>query len=664
MNQVMMTLPATTLLCASAEAKWAPAEMNQVKQLSDPRLSPDNRHLLFVVTEAVATKTKNQFVSRIYKTESSGNSPAAPFSSTEHSSYHPRWSPDGTRVAFLSKRGNSVGLYLIQADGGEATPLVHEKRDVKTFEWSPDGKKIAFVMIDDKEEEKERKKTSSAYLFAHDTTITRLWLLDLSTPGAEPKPLTDDTTCVHSGGDFGTISTEFDWSPNSREIVFAFSPRLGFDAYHLDSSLATVDIETGRVKQWEKKAVYESMPRYSPDGKNVAYLVAHTDHRYAINRQLAIRSRDGEKFQLLAETPNQGSFLFGPTLLGWNSDGNGVLTLEPSGTKFKLFAVGINGSCKEVPTGDLHHGEISLSKDGSHLAFVGQTSNTPPEIYISKIVPFHPTQLSLLNRSFLANPLPKTEKVAWKSKDGLQIEGLLTYPEHYTPGKAVPLLLIVHGGPMGFFQETFIASANVYPIAAFAEAGFAVFRPNPRGSTGYGKEFRIANYHDWGGMDAEDLLSGVDFLIAQGIADPSKLGVMGWSYGGYMTARLLTLTNRFKAASMGAGPYNLFSQSSTTDLHRLLPDYLGNHLENHDFYRDRSPIFAAAKVATPCLIQHGETDQRVPVSQAYEWYRALELAGQSPTLILFPNSGHHISDPKARLDAMQQNLSWFRHHLQ
>lgn len=297
------------------------------------------------------------------------------------------------------------------------------------------------------------------------------------------------------------------------------------------------------------------------------------------------------------------------------------------------------------------------------LSFIAQSPSSPPEAYIAKLDHFEPTPVSSLNQHFNSHPQLKTEVISWNSTDGLKIEGLVTYPYNYQSEKQYPLLLLIHGGPMGFFDETFLGTSNYYPLASFAEAGFMILRPNPRGSSGYGKNFRCGNYADWGGMDCNDILTGVDSLVAKGIADPDRLGVMGWSYGGYMAAWIISQTSRFKAASLGAGLYNLVSMAGTTDLYRLLTDYLGDFIDNPQLYKDRSPINYVVNIDTPCLIQHGETDKRVPVSQAYEFYHALERAGKKPTLILYPGMEHRLSDPKMQLDAMKRNLAWFEQHL-
>jgi dipeptidyl aminopeptidase/acylaminoacyl peptidase len=216
---------------------------------------------------------------------------------------------------------------------------------------------------------------------------------------------------------------------------------------------------------------------------------------------------------------------------------------------------------------------------------------------------------------------------------------------------------------MGFYTEAFLGTPRIYPTAAFAQEGFMILRANPRGSTGYGRAFRIANYKNWGGKDFEDILAGIDYLISQNLVDASRMGIMGWSYGGYLTAWGLTQTKRFKAASAGAGPYNLVSMSGTTDLVRFMSDYLGSFLESPELYAACSPLLNAASIQTPCLLQHGLADRRVPVSQSYEFYHLLKQLHKTVSLILYPETGHGITDPAMHLDSLKRNLEWFKEHL-
>jgi dipeptidyl aminopeptidase/acylaminoacyl peptidase len=273
-------------------------------------------------------------------------------------------------------------------------------------------------------------------------------------------------------------------------------------------------------------------------------------------------------------------------------------------------------------------------------------------------------QVSRANRDIALPLIGKTEAIRWKSKDGLEIEGLLTYPANYETGKRYPLILNIHGGPTGVYGETFIGGFGPYPIAALAERGFAVLRPNPRGSGGYGKDFRFANYNDWGGRDYEDDQAGVDKVIEMGVADPDRLGIMGWSYGGFMTSWTITQTNRFKAAAIGAGVTDLWSFTGTSDIPGFIPDYFGGEpWAAFTSWTKHSPITYIKNVKTPTLLLHGEADERVPVSQGYEYYNALKHQGALAKMVVYPRQHHGPNEPKFIMDIMQRHIDWMEKYV-
>ena len=305
-----------------------------------------------------------------------------------------------------------------------------------------------------------------------------------------------------------------------------------------------------------------------------------------------------------------------------------------------------------------------LNRSRSTLGLALQGSAAPPEPFLSPVHQVAPRQVTRVNEDLPKAPLGKTSVVRWKSSDDFEVEGLLTCPAGYKEGTRCPLLVISHGGPPMAFTQTFIGSPGSYPIAAFAERGYAVLRSNVRGSTGYGKAFRYANYGDWGGGDFRDMMAGVDHVIALGVADPERLGIMGWSYGGFMTAWAITQTHRFKAASIGAPVTDLVSLNGTADMATFVPDYFGGESwEKLDAYIRHSPVFQAKGVTTPALMQHGTLDTVVPLSQGQEFYNALVRQGVEVRMLLYPRSGHGLRESKFVLQSMQENLAWFDKYL-
>ena len=293
-----------------------------------------------------------------------------------------------------------------------------------------------------------------------------------------------------------------------------------------------------------------------------------------------------------------------------------------------------------------------------------QKNDSAPEVYLSGASAFKPIQISRANADLPQLTLGKTEIIRWKSKDGKEIEGLLTYPVNFKKGVKVPLVLSIHGGPAEVYQQNFLANRYAYPYASFASHGFATLRPNPRGSTGYGAEFRRANIKNWGSGDYDDVMTGIDKVIEMGVADPNRLGVMGWSYGGFLASTILTKTKRFKAAAIGAPVTNLIAFTANSDLQNLIPDYLGGEYWNEPAaYQKISPIFNIKAVSTPTLIIHGEADFRVPISQSYELYYALKRRNVPVRMLVLPRQPHGPNEPKMLLITMQTQLDWFVKYL-
>jgi dipeptidyl aminopeptidase/acylaminoacyl peptidase len=648
-------LPATALAQASSSSGWTPELAMKVRNVGSIRVSPDGRKVVYTINQAVMSPEKSEFVSQIWSANADGSDPLQ-LTYAEKSSENPQWSPDGRLLAFTSGRGGKTNLYVLRLVGGEAEQVTDVKSGVGSFAWSPDGRQIAFVMRDAQsdDEEKSAKGKDDSRWIDENVKLNRLYVSNLKADAngkREPRKLT--------GGDYN-VDSDFDWSPDSQTIVFSRTRTPKVD-YWPTADLWSINASGGEPKQMAATTAAESSPFYSPDGKWIAFLISDDPPRWAGYRRIALIPAPGGAVKLLAET-----FDGQPNIVDWSEDGKSIYFIETRGTVTRLQSIAVDsGAIAELNKGSEVIGGLTLNQSRTMFGFSMQSSETAPEAFVSSVEKFSPVRVSSANADLPKLPLGKSEVLTWKSSDGLDVEGLLTYPVGYQAGKRVPLLLVIHGGPAGVFTQSFLAgSRSVYPLAAFSSRGYAVLRVNPRGSSGYGQKFRYANMKDWGGGDYQDLMTGVDKVIQMGVADPERMGVMGWSYGGYMTSWIVTQTKRFKAASVGAGVTNLMSFIGTADIPAFIPDYFGvQPWENLDVYRSHSAMFNMKGVTTPTLVQHGEADERVPISQGYEFYNALKVLNVPTRMIVLPRMPHGPNEPKMVLKASQTNLDWFEKYV-
>lgn len=643
-----------SVVTAQTSAGWDPEMHLKLKAVGTPRVSPDGKRILYTVSEAVTTPDKSEFVSQIWMANVDTKK-SVQLTFGDKSSMNPRWSPDGNWIAFTSNRKeNKNNLYLLSLNGGEAEPLTDVKTGVGNFDWSPDGRSIAFTMTDPKTEEEEKNdKAKNDYRWVDENfKMSRLYVLAIQKDAngkREPHKLTTGNYTV----------TGFDWSADGSRIVFSHAKTpIANDWTSTDVSI--VEVAGAKVTPLANSAAAEMSPTYSPDGKSIAMIVSDNPPRWAQSGVIQIFSASGGQPKAMA-----ASFDGQPDIAGWSADGKRIYFSEAKGTGTLIYSLDVaSNRIDEIKTDVAVYNAIDLNRPGTTFGFVRQTADTPGEIYVASVANFSPTQVSWTNSNMKLPPLGRTEVIRWKSKDGKEIEGLLTYPVGYQTGQRVPLILNIHGGPAGVFMQTFIGGRGVYPLATFASRGYAILRPNPRGSSGYGTEFRRANIQDWGFGDYQDLMTGVDRVIEMGVADPERLGVMGWSYGGFMTSWVVTQTQRFKAASAGAPVTNLMSFNGTADIPGFIPDYFGGQFwEIMDRYQKHSPMFNVKSVTTPTMIQHGEADVRVPIAQGYEFYNALKVKGVPVRMLVLPRQPHGPTEPRMQLAAMKANLEWFEKHL-
>jgi dipeptidyl aminopeptidase/acylaminoacyl peptidase len=645
---------------------WTPAEMMKVKDVGGVQISSDGRKVSYTVTEAVMTDDKSEYLTQIYLANIDGSG-GRQITFGDKSNSNPQWSPDGRVIAFASSRSGKRNIWLLPIDGGEAQQLTDVKTGVGQFKWSPTGEHIAFLMPDPPSdaEEKANKAKNDAKAVDENFKLTRLWIIPIardSNGRREARLLTKEDFAI---GHVVSRSHSFNWSPDGRAIVFAHMPSPRFEDV-FTAQISAVDVTTASVRLLVPAMSAVRQPIWSPDGRWVAYqaIDPSVPYYFSVWSVMVVPAQGGHP-RALAETFDRLPFLGGGSLIGWSADSRAIYFEETVGTGSRIAALPLDGR----PPRDIDkrmgasYG-VSLGASGTMLGFTSESATRPPEAYVARLDRFDPVQVSNANAELPAHPLGRTELIRWQSTDGLEIEGLLTYPARHEPGKRYPLVLMIHGGPTGVFKQEFEASPDVYPVAAFATRGYAVLRPNPRASSGYGKAFRVAIAKELCGMDFQDLMSGVDHVIRIGVADADRLGVMGWSYGGYMTACTITRTQRFKVASVGAGMVNLTSYSGTTDIPSFGPHYLAaEYWQDPTMYRDRSPISHIGAISTPTIVLHGESDVRVPISQGYEFYNALKRRGLPVAMVAYPRMPHSPEEPKQMLDIMTRNLEWFDRYL-
>jgi dipeptidyl aminopeptidase/acylaminoacyl peptidase len=647
-------------------------DLMRIRQVGAVALAPNGARVLYTVSGwehpnargDTALGDRHERRSHVWMVPFTGGA-ARQLTFGERGESQPSWSPDGSVIAFVAARGAGTAedppkpqLWVLPADGGEARQLTTLRDGVVAYSWSPDGKRIAVVSPDSLTREAEAKvrRRDDPKVFEGDFRLNHIWVVDAES-GKGMK--------VTSGA--FTVRGAPSWSPDGAALAYDASPTPLIRDDRREAYI--VEIASRKVDKIGTSSDIGSTPQFSPDGRTIAYTELTREHTPEKDG-IASRTIRNERLMTYDVATRAVTSHAQPTFdvsVGqprWSADGQHVWFTAEDRVYRSVYDYAIASKTYTKMTRELLVGGVSASKTGAQMAYVIDKDDVPTEVYVTDEQTPTPRRITTSNSWLADRALGRSEVVTWKSKDGKPVEGVLLYPVGYTAGMKVPLVVSAHGGPTAAHTNGFKGGTG--PGQTWAARGWAVLYPNPRGSTGYGEAWMRANISDWGGGDFRDIMTGVDDLIKRGIADSTRMAFEGWSYGGYMTSWVVSQTSRFKAAMMGAGLPSLLSMAGTTDIPGLIgtffdgiPQYDGSLVnKNIKFYLERSAISYSDKVTTPLLMLHGGSDERVPIGQPMEFYRALKDRGKTVELVFYPREGHGFTEYYHQMDRMKREYEF------
>lgn len=647
-------------------------EVLSLRQAGTPILSPDGKHFFYSLS--ATDWNKNRYDSELWLSKD-GQAPFQLTNTLEGSSFGAEWSPNGEWISFLTKREKKTQLHLIRVAGGEAFPITNVEGNIGGYEWSPDGTTIIFTMTPaEKKEDKKRKEKFGAFeVDDNEYKLAGLYQITVDPDQSKPSDLPcydkKDATaqawdCIEWPKPDTLIKSgelairNFSWSPDGKHIAFSHTPDPLINSF-FNADISLMDVST---KKWETLIANGSadfFEKWSPDGKAFLY-TSSEDNRtsnYYENGKFFIYTVGDKKSRRIAAD-------FDEDIFGMEWKPSGLFARANLRTTTRLLKIDTkSGQVKIVEGLPSQVNGFTLSKKGDRIAFAAADGKSLREIYTASTSDFKPKQQTNFTAQLADWKVAQSEVIQWKSKDGAEIEGILHKPMDYDANKKYPLLVVIHGGPTGVDRPAPVLT-YVYPVVQWLNKGALVLRVNYRGSAGYGADFRALNVRNLGVGDAWDVLSGVDHLAEKGLIDTDKMGCMGWSQGGYISAFLTTNTDRFKAFSVGAGISNWMTYYVNTDIHPFTRQYLeATPWSDEAIYKKTSPMTNINAAKTPTLIQHGEFDRRVPVANAYELVQGLRDVGVESKLIIYKGFGHGITKPKERLAAVMHNWEWFNKYV-
>jgi len=681
----------------AAENRLTLDDVAGITQVSDPQFSPDGRSIVYVVARP---NLKNASYDRSLLLIDLAAATQRTLTYGRRTVHSPRWSPSGDRIAFLELAPPQIvteapsaaeaaetdaadhearaQLFVMPMNGGDAHRITNTSEGIEQFAWSPDGKQIAFVTADENPDRKLIKQHHDAfevhdngYLATAAAMPSHAWLV--ASDGSAIRRLTSGTWSLPKSAPPSSPAAPLSWSPDGKSIAIVQQTT----PYWADadaSVLAILDVASGHIRKLTERTLLEGHPVFSPDGTHISYLLSRDGDPNNQNDLWVTASAGGEGINL---TQGLDRDIVRDV---WTADGKSLLVTAHDGTRVGLWIQPLNGPARRINLGEVDPiwgfwVDMSVSRDGA-LVFAGSTPNHPSEIYYVRPsgAPNRPTelqyvrsnglplQLTRFNQAIQARDLGRVEQFEWKGPDGGQQDGVVVYPPGFDSTRKYPLVLVIHGGPQSASTMGFSALPQL-----LAAHGYVVFSPNYRGSDNFGNAFQHAINNDAGDGPGRDIMSGLAAMESRGFIDANRVGVSGWSYGGYLTSWLIGHYHNWKAAVSGAAVNDLVHAYALSDFNvsqRYSIDGPPWSPEQAEAYRKQSPITYARDITAPTLILADTGDARVPITQSYLMYHALKDNGVTVQFFAYPVAGHSPGDPVRQPDVYRRWVDWMDRYLQ
>ncbi|HGH7176623.1 TPA: prolyl oligopeptidase family serine peptidase [Bacillus wiedmannii] len=631
-------------------------EIISLPALSSTNISDDGKNVAFV--KKTTNWEDNTYRSHVWIYEKNKGQ-GYPLTNGDTDSTHPLWSPDSKTIAYLSPGGdgdNKNQIFVKSIDGCSEVQMTDEEEGISTFKWDPMGK--GFYYVAQSKECEEIKKRKELYGDFHHVGKEHwnncLYYIEIEKAIQNDKEEREikNVYQLTDGKDF--YIHNFDISNDGKKVVCMATPSLND---YMNGDLYILDVEAGELQKMNVDKLLGDSVCFSPEGSKICYVASIREKDYYRNH---IQDSTVEIYDMNIGEVIQPLTNFDSTVMPLQWTAKGILIRWQDKTNYRIGLLCEDGTM-EMLSGKLDGFimDASITRDGNHITYNKAITNETFEIYLDD------KKITNENSFFEDKLKSNREIISWKSSDGLEIEGVLSTPVEFDANKKYPLLVVIHGGPNWASFPIFSDCFNEkYPIEQFIEKGFIVLEPNYRGSSGYGNEFLKANYRKQGIADYDDIISGVDELVEKGIVDKDRVGVMGWSNGGYISAFCSTFSSRFKAISVGGGITNWSTHYVNTDIPYFISMHLGNTPWNDpEIYKKTSPMTYIKSACTPTLIQHGEKDARISTINAYELYEGLRDMEVDTELIIFTGMAYSSDQPGIHVAIMKQNLMWFSHYI-